>query len=78
MKGDWKGGDLKEPILGLGRDPNVAEPVYHTTRYVAPSLLYLPKQEVLTPQWWRGGKVFTKNPPYHNRDDFTKEHPIGQ
>ena len=81
MKGDWKGADLKTPIPGLGklgRDPNGAEPVYHTERYVAPSLIYLPKEEVMSPQWWRGGKLFTKNPPYHNRDDFTKENPIGQ
>jgi hypothetical protein len=63
---EWKAGDLKTPTKGVGkggvRDENQAEPVYHTKRYVAPSLIFLPQSEpsFLSAQWWRGTKVFTK------------------
>jgi hypothetical protein len=65
---NWVPLDLKAPVPGLGkngeRDPNSAEPVYHTERYVQPSLVFLPKDEpnFMSAQWWRGSKVFTKVP----------------
>ncbi|KAJ3302493.1 hypothetical protein HDV03_004916 [Kappamyces sp. JEL0829] len=81
---DWAPLDLKAPVGGIGKfgvkNEEAAEPVYHTKRYVAPSLVFLPKEQgnVIGAQWWRGSTVLTKNPPYQDREDFTKEHPIGQ
>jgi hypothetical protein len=79
----WNALDLKQPTPGIGkfgRDDQSMEPVYHTERYVAPSLIFIPKEEksFMSAQWWRGTKIFTKNPTYQDRDDFTKEHPIGK
>ena len=66
-KNDWVPMDLKAPIVGIGkngeRNEHSAEPVYHTKRYVRPSLIFLPPSQekvVLDPQWWRGTKVLTK------------------
>ncbi|KAJ3260814.1 hypothetical protein HK103_007377 [Boothiomyces macroporosus] len=81
---EWAANDLKAPVKGLGKggvlDENAAEPVYHTERYVAPTTVFLPptNESFLDAQWWRGTKLFTKNPAYHDRKDFTKEHPIGE
>ncbi|KAH6562852.1 hypothetical protein BASA50_003040 [Batrachochytrium salamandrivorans] len=87
---DWVPFDLKAPVSGIGKggvfDPSQSEPVYHTRRYVSPTYVYLPPPKdkeapshaIISPQWWRGSTMFTKNPPYHHRDDFTKEHPIGK
>ena len=76
-------GDLKAPVPGVGKggvyDEHAAEPVYHTKRFVRPTYILLDaEKDVIAPQWWRGSKMFSKNPPYHERSDFTKEHPIGQ
>jgi hypothetical protein len=63
---NWAPGDLKAPVPGIGkngvRDDHQAEPVYHTKRYIAPSFVFLPKEDegFLQSQWWRGTKVFTK------------------
>lgn len=66
-KADWSAMDLKAAIPGIGKygkpDEHAAEPVYHTKRYVRPSLVFLPPSEeknVLESQWWRGSKVLTK------------------
>ena len=66
-KKDWIPMDLKAPISGIGkngeRNEHSAEPVYHTKRYVRPSLIFLPPSQdrnILDPQWWRGSKVLTK------------------
>ncbi|KAI9203184.1 GRIM-19 protein-domain-containing protein [Polychytrium aggregatum] len=76
---DWQPVDLKAPVRGIGkdavRDPEQSEPVYHTSRYVAPSMVYLPEDEKSTSQsipaqWWRGSKMFLTNPPFHNRSDW--------
>jgi hypothetical protein len=62
----WSAMDLKAPVKGVGklgiRDENQAEPVYHTSRYVPPTLVFLPKEEegFMSAQWWRGTKIFTK------------------
>ncbi|KAI8909833.1 GRIM-19 protein-domain-containing protein [Gorgonomyces haynaldii] len=76
----WQGADLKAPVKGLGKnglDPEAEEPVYHTKRYVRPTYVLLPEDAKIDAQWWRGSKMFTKNPPYHERQDFTKESPLG-
>ena len=63
---DWNPLDLKAPVPGIGKmgrkDSHQSEPVYHTSRYVAPTLVFLPKEEpgFMPAQWWRGTKVFTK------------------
>jgi hypothetical protein len=63
---DWSPLDLKAPVKGIGRlgarDENQQEPVYHTSRFVAPSIIFLPKEDsgFMSAQWWRGSKVFTK------------------
>lgn len=49
---NWSAGDLKAPVLGLGKfgdtsDPKAQEPVYHTKRYVSPSYMFLPPEELL-------------------------------
>ncbi|KAI8920724.1 hypothetical protein BC831DRAFT_477282, partial [Entophlyctis helioformis] len=88
---DWAAGDLKAPVKGIGKagvaDPNQAEPVYHTQRHVVPTYVYLPPAvsdedkaswSVLAAQWWRGSTMFMKNPRYQVREDFTKDHPIGE
>ncbi|KAI8901047.1 GRIM-19 protein-domain-containing protein [Globomyces pollinis-pini] len=79
---NWAPMDLKAPVPGLDklgkRSDTAAEPVYHTERYVSPTMVFLPNDNFMSAQWWRGTKVFTSNPEYHKRDDFTKEHPIGQ
>ncbi|TPX34990.1 hypothetical protein SmJEL517_g02491 [Synchytrium microbalum] len=73
---DWQPLDLKAPVAGIGkdakRDANQSEPVYHTKRYVQPSFLFLPweSEERINAQWWRGSKMFLKNPPYHEREDW--------
>lgn len=71
---------LKVPTKGLGADGRFAEgesnPVYHCERYVEP--VFVIPDNVISAQWWRGSKVFTKNPPYQERADFTREAPIGQ
>merc|ERR1719354_1105752 len=84
MGNEWPAMDLKAPIKGIGKggveDKNQEEPVYHTKRYVKPSLVFVPpgSESKIDAQWWRGSTVLTKNPPYQNRDDFTDEHPIGK
>lgn len=68
MKGkpDWAAADLKAPVKGVGKygvlEEGAAEPVYHTKRYVKPSLVFLPpnNDNVLDAQWWRGSKILTK------------------
>ncbi|KAJ3226634.1 hypothetical protein HK099_004515 [Clydaea vesicula] len=69
--------DLKAKTPGVGRyggyDPKQAQPVYHTDRYVAPTFLLLPKEKIMNSQWWRGSKLFLKNPAYHERDDFSSK-----
>ena len=73
---NWSPLDLKTPVPGIGkdakRDPNQAEPVYHTKRYVQPAFLFLPweSEERIPAQWWRGSKMFLKNPPFHERSDW--------
>ncbi|KAJ3055842.1 hypothetical protein HK097_009045 [Rhizophlyctis rosea] len=80
---DWQPWDLKAPTRGIGKrgvfDLNQAEPVYHTERHVMPKHLFVPGDdgERLKSQWWRGSKMFHNNPRYHEREDFTKEHPRG-
>lgn len=78
----WKGGDLKARVPGLGPngvlDPTANEPVYFTERFVMPSLVLLQKKDKVDAQVWRGSTVLTKNPPYHERSDFTEETPIGK
>ncbi|KAJ3187040.1 hypothetical protein HDU85_007078 [Gaertneriomyces sp. JEL0708] len=80
---DWNGLDLKARTPGIGkggkRDYHQAEPVYHTERYVNPSFVFLPwsGDARMEAQWWRGSKMFLKNPPYQERADFTTENPIG-
>lgn len=59
-------------------DPNQCEPVYHTKRYVKPLYVSLDNDSVMEAQFWRGTKMFTHNPRYHERPDFTKEFPIGK
>ena len=62
----WSPMDLKAPVKGIGkfgvRDEHQAEPVYHTSRYVIPSLVFLPRtaEAIMPAQWWRGTKIFTK------------------
>ncbi|KAJ3299976.1 hypothetical protein HK104_005469 [Borealophlyctis nickersoniae] len=79
----WSALDLKAPVQGIGRDgrrhEDEATPVYFTDRYIAPNFLFIPPEHgVRIPaQWWRGTKHFFTNPRYHNREDFTEEHPIG-
>jgi NADH dehydrogenase (ubiquinone) 1 alpha subcomplex subunit 13 len=72
--------DLKSPVKGLGHlgvyDPDQSEPVYYTDKYVEPNMVVV--QNVMPSQWWRGSKIFTKNPAYHDRPDFTAETPIGK
>ena len=50
----WSVGDLKAPIKGIDRDgsinPDAAEPVYYTKRYVAPSVLYLQDDQKIASQ----------------------------
>ncbi|KAJ3409158.1 hypothetical protein HDV05_004566 [Chytridiales sp. JEL 0842] len=82
----WAPLDLKAPVKGIGkngvRDPEAAEPVYHTSRYVAPTFYFVPKEEggdLIDAQWWRGTKMFTKNPTYHERADWKgKKDPIAE
>jgi hypothetical protein len=70
---NWTPLDLKTPVKGLGKtgikDAEQAEPVYHTAKYVNPTYYFLPKEDgdLVDAQWWRGSKMFTKNPPYHER-----------
>ncbi|KAJ3040686.1 hypothetical protein HDV00_010579 [Rhizophlyctis rosea] len=81
---EWAPLDLKAPTRGIGKnavyDPQQSEPVYHTERYVRPTSLFLPWEEEarMESQWWRGFKWLLRNPTYHQRPDFTKEHPIGK
>ncbi|KAI8823559.1 GRIM-19 protein-domain-containing protein [Fimicolochytrium jonesii] len=83
VKGGWSALDLKTETPGVGksgaRDYTQSEPVYHTERHVNPTFLFLPwsSDARIDSQWWRGSKMFLKNPAYHDRPDFTKEHPIG-
>ncbi|KAI9098915.1 GRIM-19 protein-domain-containing protein [Phlyctochytrium arcticum] len=80
----WAALDLKAAVPGIGKnglyDAKAAEPIYHTDKYVNPSFVFLPWESDarVASQWWRGTKMFMKNPEYHDRPDFTKEHPIGQ
>ncbi|KAJ3086955.1 hypothetical protein HK102_012108 [Quaeritorhiza haematococci] len=71
---DWQAMDLKAKVPGIGKygakDPNAAEPVYHTDRYVQPNLVFIPPEDKVPAQWWRGTKVFLRNPPYHERADW--------
>ncbi|KAI8920963.1 GRIM-19 protein-domain-containing protein [Powellomyces hirtus] len=79
----WKALDLKSPTPGVGKgavyDKAQAEPIYHTERYVNPTYLFMPwgSDARIEAQWWRGTKMFLKNPPYHERPDFTPENPLG-
>ncbi|KAJ3332851.1 hypothetical protein HDU76_012844 [Blyttiomyces sp. JEL0837] len=81
----WSSLDLKTPIKGIGKlgvvDESQAEPVYHTERYIPPTFVFLPPDEghTIAPQWWRGTKMFMKNPPYHDRADWKgKKDPINE
>ncbi|KAJ1568108.1 hypothetical protein HK096_007551 [Nowakowskiella sp. JEL0078] len=69
----WSPLDLKAPVAGLNSS-TVAKPVYYTEKYVPPSFVFLPWHEEtgerISSQWWRGTKMFTKNPPYHKRSDW--------
>ncbi|KAJ3207850.1 hypothetical protein HDU82_003246 [Entophlyctis luteolus] len=73
--GDWAALDLKTPVKGIARygaydeSKQHATPVYYTNRYVRPSFVFIPPDsgEVIPPQWWRGTRIFTLNPPYHKR-----------
>jgi hypothetical protein len=67
-------------MIGKGGvyDPSQSEPVYNTKRYVKPMYVLLDNKETISAQIWRGTKMFTKNPPYQDRNDFTKEFPIGK
>jgi hypothetical protein len=60
----WSPGDLKAPVPGIGkagiRDLESAEPVYHTTQYVAPTFVMIPDEYQMAAQWWRGSKMFMK------------------
>lgn len=73
---DWSPMDLKKPVPGIGKngyyDPNQAEPVYHTERHVTPTFVALPQEQQMPAQWWRGSRVFLKNPEYHKRPDFMR------
>ena len=56
----WSPMDLKAAVpVGLNGEE---EPVYYTKRYVAPSKLYLPENDIslMKPQWWRGSRIFSK------------------
>lgn len=65
---------LKTPVKGLGSggvyDLQQSEPVYYTSRFVAPTHLLIDKQNIIDAQWWRGSKILTRNPPYQDRADF--------
>ncbi|KAJ3000296.1 hypothetical protein HDV02_006508 [Globomyces sp. JEL0801] len=60
---NWAPMDLKAPVPGLDklgkRSDTAAEPVYHTERYVSPTMVFLPNDNFMSAQWWRGTKVFT-------------------
>ncbi|KAJ3209304.1 hypothetical protein HDU67_006277 [Dinochytrium kinnereticum] len=78
----WSPLDLKAPVRGVGRygyyNAAAAEPVYHTEKYVKPTYIFLPPESDhrIEPQWWRGSKMFMRNPPYHERADWKgKENP---
>ncbi|KAJ3147133.1 hypothetical protein HDU86_008129 [Geranomyces michiganensis] len=79
----WSALDLKAPTKGVSatavRDDSQAEPIYHTKKYVNPTFMFLPwgDDARMESQWWRGTKMFLRNPPYHERADFTKEKPLG-
>lgn len=66
MGPEWKAMDLKSPVKGIGKngvkDENQAEPVYHTKRWVTPTLIFAPPSDknVIDAQWWRGSTVLTK------------------
>lgn len=70
----WVPGDLNAVVPGIG------EPVYfNKNRFVHPSFNFIDEAtQIIDAQWWRGSKMFTLNPPYHHRSDFTKEDPIGK
>jgi hypothetical protein len=73
---NWSAYDLKTPVPGLAKngelDPNAAEPVYHTKRYVEPNAVFLPmdNESRIPAQYWRGTKWFIRNPPFHERWDW--------
>ncbi|KAL3896518.1 MAG: hypothetical protein SGCHY_004022 [Lobulomycetales sp.] len=76
---NWSPMDLKAKVPGVGKygkfDPEQAEPVYHTKRYVQPNFVSLPESSMMKAQWWRGSKMFLKNIPFHEREDFKGENP---
>ncbi|KAJ3196296.1 hypothetical protein HK101_009404 [Irineochytrium annulatum] len=75
----WVPMSLTDPVPGLGkrgeRDNRAAEPVYHTKRHVAPNYVFLPADDEkrIDAQWWRGTKIFLRNPPYHERADWREK-----
>ncbi|KAI8803006.1 GRIM-19 protein-domain-containing protein [Cladochytrium replicatum] len=76
----WNAFDLKAPVPGVGkfgaRDASAAEPVYHTAKYVPPTFVYLPWGT--DTGWWRGSKMFLKNPEYHKREDWKEARARGE
>lgn len=53
----WKAGDLKEPIKGIGADPEASVPVYYTKKFVPPSLVVLQQGSIIPAQPWRGSNM---------------------
>ena len=58
---DWKAGDLKAPVQGIDvngkSNTNQSEPVYHSEKYIPPTLVVLPKESVIPAQPWRGSNM---------------------
>lgn len=53
----WKAGDLKASVEGIGSNADASEPVYHTKKFIAPSMVLLPKESVIPAQPWRGSNM---------------------
>jgi hypothetical protein len=68
---DWSPLDLKAPVKGIGKggvyDETQAEPVYHTQRYIPNTVFMIPDENRINSQWWRGFRMLSTNPPYHER-----------
>ena len=54
---DWKAGNLKAPIDGLGLSSKESVPVYHTKKFIAPSMVVLPSESIIPAQPWRGSNM---------------------
>ena len=61
---NWSPLDLKAPVQGLGKDgifdPNACEPVYHTKRYVDPTLYFIPPEHKIPVESLRASSILFK------------------